>query len=641
MCGIAGIIHSDGRPVDCQVLKRMTDTLVHRGPDDEGYYINRDDLGGMGAKWQYGPGNGNVGLGHRRLSIIDLASGHQPMANADETIWIVFNGEIYNFPALRKELSQKGYRFQTRCDTETIIYAYEEWGDDCVSHLRGMFAFALWDQRRRRLFIGRDRLGIKPLYYFWDGSTFLFGSELKAILAFPGISRDINPQAMADYFALLYIPAPKSIFTNIVKLPAGHSLTLEEGTLQQKQYWDLRFQPNQSLTESQWCECLVEKLREAIELRLVSEVPLGAFLSGGIDSSAVVALMAGMMTSPVKTSSIGFDDSRFNELPYAREMVERYRTDHNERIVRPDALEALDRLTWHYDEPFADSSALPTYYVSQMTRQSVTVALSGDGGDENFGGYRRYFYDVLENRLRGYLPRQFRQHVLGSLAAIYPKADWLPQIFRAKTLLTNLSLDPLAGYYNSMSWFGKDKTGIFSPAFARTIGEYSPSALFEQYGRESGTSDPLSRIQYVDIKTYLVDDILTKVDRASMAHSLEVRVPLLDHEFMELAATIPSGLKLKGREGKHVFKQALRPYVSSNILDRPKQGFSIPLKNWLRQDLKPVFESTVFLNDNAVMEYLDRQRVSELWEAHQSGMRDYATELWAILFFAQWHKKYM
>ena len=644
MCGICGIYNTDGanggNGVSPDILKSMTDTLIHRGPDDEGYYLNAS-CGELGEKWFCSGDTGNVALGHRRLSIIDISSGQQPMSSADGQLWLVFNGEIYNYPALKKQLVTQGYQFKTNSDTEVIIYAYREWGVDCVNHLRGMFAFALWNRQTQEMLLARDRVGIKPLYYYWNGHQLVFGSEIKAILACPTVVKEIEPTAVADYFALMYIPAPKSIFKNIHKLPAGHTLVLKPG--QQpllNQYWDLKFAPDTTLSAEQWCERIVAKLRESIDIRTISEVPLGAFLSGGIDSSAVVAILSGLSTDPVKTSSIGFSKDQFNELPYANEIVDRYATDHHEMIVEADAVAILDELTWFYDEPFGDSSAIPTYYVSKMTRKNVTVALSGDGGDENFAGYRRYYFDQLENRLRSVFPDVIRHTVIAGLAAVYPKADWLPQVFRAKTLLSNLAMSPMQGYYNSMSWFGRDKMQLFSADFRQQLQGYDPSQLFEHHGQNSGTSDPLSKIQYVDVKTYLVDDILTKVDRASMANSLEVRVPLLDHEFMELVAAIPPELKLKGRDGKHILKQALRPHVNASILDRSKRGFSIPLKDWLRKELKPVFEDTVLAGDSTVMDYLDRQHVELLWKEHQSGIRDYAVELWSILFFAKWVYKF-
>lgn len=639
MCGICGLYHYDKRPVSSDILISMTSSLEHRGPDEDGYYLNTLKEN-RGSSWRHNSGAGNLGFGHRRLSIIDLRDGQQPMSSADDNLWIVFNGEIYNFETLRNQLIQKGYEFKTKSDTETILYAYEEWGKDCVKHLRGMFAFALWDKKRQRLFLGRDRLGIKPLYYFWNGFSFVFGSEIKALLASNEISKEINSEAILDYFSFLYIPGPKSIFSEIKKLQPGHTLTVEGGGVEVDKYWDVSFHPDSSISEKQWCEEIIEKLIDSINVRLVSEVPLGAFLSGGIDSSAVVALMSSLLQEPVKTSSIGFDDDRFNELPHAREIVNRYQTEHDEQIVTPDAVDALDKLTWHYDEPFADSSALPTYYVSKMTRKKVTVALSGDGGDENFAGYRRYYFDRLENQLRGIFPDTFRSAVVGPLSRIYPKADWLPQIFRAKTLLTNLSVSPLQGYYNSMSWFGSDKKAILAPDLRKHLESYNPEELFEQHGLAADTDDPLSRIQYIDMKTYLVDGILTKVDRASMANSLEVRVPLLDHEFVELIAKIPSNLKLRGREGKAILKQSLRPYVPDSILCRPKRGFSIPLKDWLRNELKPVFTQAVLEDSSGVSRYLDQNCIHKMWLDHQSGIRDYAAELWSLLFFAKWLQKF-
>lgn len=637
MCGISGIAYFDGRQVDPSILQRMTDTLYHRGPDDEGFFINRG-LSGAGPKWKSTKGQGSVGLGHRRLSIIDLASGHQPMANADGTVWLVFNGEIYNHQRLRLELEQAGFQFQTRSDTEAIIHAYEMWGEGCVDHLRGMFAFVIWDEKKQQLFLARDRVGEKPLYYYWDDRRFLFGSELKAILAHPEVQREVDPQALLDYFSLLYVPAPKSIFKGIRKLPAGHTLIVRRGEPPRiSSYWDLKFQPDDSISEDDWCERIREKLTECVAIRLESEVPLGAFLSGGIDSSAVVGYMSGLMDSPVKTSSIGFAESRFNELPYAREVAARYGTDHQEQIVRPDAINVLEKLVWHYDEPFGDSSAIPTFYVCQLTRERVTVALSGDGGDENFAGYRRYFFDQLENQLRGVIPSVLRQTAVAGLAQVYPKADWLPRVFRAKTLLTNLSLSPMEGYFNTMSWFGKNKARILAPSLVRELGGYSSLPIFEEYGRAVDTRDPLSRIQYLDVKTYLAEDILTKVDRASMANSLEVRVPLLDHEFMELAAQIPAELKLRRKEGKYLLKKALAPIVPNSILHRPKMGFSMPLKDWLREDLKPVFERAVFKGEAGG--FLNLSEVDVLWKGHQSGLSDFSAELWSILFFAVWQEK--
>lgn len=640
MCGITGIINKNGEAVDRELLKKMADVLAHRGPDDEGFYINSPESPVESPKWKHSRGKGNAGLGHRRLSIIDLSSGHQPMQNEDDNIWISFNGEIYNFIDLKKELTDKGHVFRTNSDTEAIVHAYEEWGEDCVKHLRGMFAFAIWDETAQTLFLARDRLGIKPLYYYSDQSKFIFGSEIKSILQHPDVKREIQPEALYDYLCFLYVPAPGSIFKEIYKLLPGHTLTVKEGKITDKEYWDLNFAENTRLSEKEWCEKIIEKLRESIDIRLISEVPLGAFLSGGVDSSAVVALMSSLKTDPVQTSSIGFGEQKFNELPYAREIVKTYNTDHHEMVVSPDAAGILEELTWYFDEPFSDSSAIPTYYVSQVARQKVTVALSGDGGDENFAGYRRYYFDRLENQLRAIFPAGFRHNAIGALARIYPKADWLPQIFRAKTLLTNLSLDPVEGYYNSMSWFQAFKKDILSSDMRKRLSGYHPISHYHEYYDNLQFSDPLSKIQYLDVKTYLVDDILTKVDRASMAHALEVRVPVLDHEFMELVATIPSGLKLKGKNGKHIFKKALEPVLPESCLYRKKMGFSIPLSQWLRTELKPVFENKVLSGNGFSLNYLDKDAVENLWTHHLSGRSDYGFELWSILFLEEWGRRW-
>lgn len=642
MCGICGVFNTDGGRVDTDVLIRMTDSIEHRGPDAEGYFTNGSTVTARSDRWLSTDGRGHVGLGHRRLSIIDLESGQQPMMTQDGRYCIVFNGEIYNFKDLQKQLKGMGIQFTTDSDTEVILNAYTVWGAECVKHLRGMFAFAVWDNFTEDLFVARDRLGIKPFYYYWDGSRFLFGSEIKAIIADSSIPREIDVTALADYFALLYVPAPKSIFKNIFKLEAGYHLTVKRGeAIVPEKYWDIHFNPDSQIGEVEWCERILDKLKESIDIRTISEVPLGAFLSGGIDSSAVVALLSKLSDEPIKTSSIGFSSDKFNELPYAQMMVEQYATDHHQMTVEADAVDILDKLVWHYDEPFADSSVIPTYYVSKMTRERVTVALSGDGGDENFAGYRRYYFDHLENRLRGVFPDSVRSTVITAMAKIYPKADWLPQVFRAKTLLTNLTLDPLQGYYNSMSWFGADKQSIFSSSVRDLLGDYDPVELFMRHGRAIETDDPLTRIQYVDMKTYLVDDILTKVDRASMANSLEVRVPLLDHEFMELVAQIPSGLKLKGKEGKSLLKSSLRGLVPDNILYRPKRGFSIPLAEWLRTDLKDIFEDCILRNSSGALGYLDKDRIEGMWIDHLKGVRDHAFELWSVLFFVKWYNEYL
>lgn len=623
MCGICGVVNFSGVPIEAGLLKKMAETLAHRGPDADGFFFNT-------IKEQ----KAQVGLAHRRLSIIDISTGQQPLTNEDKSVWIVFNGEIYNYTDLRVQLVAKGHLFKTHSDTETIVHAYEEWGRDCVAKLRGMFAFAIWDGNKQQLFLARDRLGIKPLYYYWDGEIFVFGSELKAVIAHPAVKRALNLEAVADYFSLLYVPAPKSIFKNIFKLEAGHTLDLDSSAVPKSRcYWDLHFEPDNQLTEEQWIERVIAKLEEAVKLRLMSEVPLGAFLSGGVDSSAVVALMAGLMTTPVKTTAIGFLEDSFNELPFAKEVAHQYNTEHFEQTVTPDSLAVLDKLAWFYDEPFADSSSVPTYYVSEVAKKKVTVCLSGDGGDENFAGYRRYFYDLLENKVRNAVPGILRRNLIKTLANIYPKLDWAPQVFRAKTLLTNLSLDPVEGYYNSMSFFQDIRADLL--AQHQGLRGYSALDVFKDHYKNA-PKDPLSAIQYIDVKTYLVDDILTKVDRASMANSLEVRVPLLDHEFMELVASIPSSLKLKGKKGKYLFKKSLKPLLSDRTLYRKKKGFSVPISSWFKAELRPLFEELVLDKSSRCQDILNPKTISTIWQQHQDGTRERGTELWAILMFEKW-----
>ncbi len=625
MCGIAGIFTPEGSdPVAPDLLRLMTRTLSHRGPDDEGYYVE-----------------GSVGLGHRRLSIIDVVSGHQPIHSEDGRLAIIFNGEIYNYLALRAELEAAGCRFATRTDTEVILHAYRVWGADSVSRLRGMFAYAIWDAGRRCLFLARDRVGIKPLYYSWDGRTLRFASEIKAIVADPAMRTSLDPLALDEYLTYLYVPAPRSIFREIRKLPAGHTLTVSPEGLLEREYWDLSFAPGPRRTEEEHAEALRAALRDAVSVHLMSEVPLGAFLSGGIDSSAVVGTMAGLLDRPVQTASIGFRESGFDELPFARRVAAAFQTDSYERTVEAHAADILDRLAWFYDEPFADSSMVPTYYVSQVARERVVVCLSGDGGDENFAGYRRMRFDYLENRIRRRLPGWVRTGILPPLARMYPKADWLPRPLRARTLLTNLSLTPERAYFNTMRWFTPAmKADLYRPELRRALADHDAFEVMGRYFRRSEGWDPLSRIQYVDIKTYLVDDILTKVDRASMAHSLEVRVPLLDHHFLETAAAIPAALKLHGGEGKYIFKRALRGLVPDEVLTRRKMGFSVPLARWFRGELRAPFEERVLARDAYVATLFDPAPIRRWWGEHQSGVRDHAYPLWSLLALEHWGRRF-
>jgi asparagine synthase (glutamine-hydrolysing) len=623
MCGIAGIYNFKSlEPVTPGLVKAMTDTLVHRGPDDEGFYIS-----------------GPLGLGHRRLSIIDLEGGHQPIANEDGTVWVVFNGEIYNFGELHEYLVKKGHAFKTRSDTEVIVHLYEEEGEKCFEKLRGMFAIAIWDGPNRKLVLARDRVGKKPLFYFCDGSRIAFASEIKAILELPNVSRDIDPEAVADYFSFLYIPAPKSILKSIRKVLPGHYCVASDKGIREVQYWDISFAHTIELTEEEWCEKLLDTLSEAVRIRLISDVPLGAFLSGGVDSSSVVALMAHLTNKSVATCSIGFEEKEFNELEYAREIASEFKTDHHEQIVRPDAVGIVEKLVWHYDEPFGDSSAIPTYYVSQVARERVTVALAGDGGDENFAGYRRYYFDRRENMMRAMLPQAIREPLFGTLASLYPKADWAPRVFRGKATFENLARSPIEAYFRSVSAFHTElKAKVLHQDLLSQLNGYDSLDIFRHYYHKADTEDPLSRIQYVDIKMYLTDDILVKVDRASMAHSLEVRAPILDHKLMELAASMPSTMKLRGMNGKYIFKRALKQLLPKAVLHRRKMGFAVPLARWFRSDLKELAHSVIFgrFGEGIVNE----PTIKSLWQEHQSGLRDRSTELWTLLMFRLWERQF-
>jgi asparagine synthase (glutamine-hydrolysing) len=622
MCGICGIFEFDQRrEIPKELVHRMTETIVHRGPDDEGIFT--------------GPG---IGLGFRRLSIIDVAGGHQPLSNEDGSLWVMLNGEIYNFPELHRELVDRGHRFSTRSDTETIVHLYEEYGEGCFARLRGMFSIALWDSRQRRLLLARDRVGKKPLFYAANPKRILFGSELKCLLAGDSLPRDIDNQALADYFSLGYIPAPKTIYRAAQKLLPGHYLVASAEGVRVERYWELSFGHVENRSEEEWCELLRGQLCEATRVRLMSEVPLGAFLSGGLDSSSIVAMMAGIMKRPVTTCSIGFEEEEYNESNYARQVAEKFHTDHHEHIVRPNALEVLNKLVWHYDEPFADSSAIPTYYVSWVARQHVTVALGGDGGDENFAGYRRYLFDAWENRLRRLIPGPVRRGVFGPLGKIYPPLAWAPRFLRAKATFQSLARSPLEGYFNSVSIFRPgEKNHLFTPEFRKTLGGYDSIEVLRQYYDRADTDDLLSRIQYVDIKTYLTDDILAKVDRASMAVSLEVRAPLLDHPLMETIASIPSSLKLSGRTGKYIFKKAMAPLLDADIIERSKQGFAIPLDRWFRRELHDLTYEALFSQDDGI---LDRTFLKKIWDQHQKGQYNRSAHLWSVLMFRKWKETF-
>jgi asparagine synthase (glutamine-hydrolysing) len=549
----------------------------------------------------------------------------------------VFNGEIYNYQELIPELQALGHIFHTRSDTEVIVHAWESWGEKCVERFRGMFAFALWDRNSETLFLARDRLGVKPMYYalLADG-TFLFGSELKSLLAHGGLVRDIDPLAVEEYFALGYVAEPRTIFRQARKLAPAHSLVLRRGHPlgEPRQYWDVRFTLDNPIGTEDACAELNERLKESIRLRMIAEVPLGAFLSGGVDSSAVVALMAGLSNEPVNTCSIAFDDPKFNEAAFAKTVAERYRTNHHVDMVASDDFDLIDMLARLYDEPYADSSAIPTYRVCQLSRKHVTVALSGDGGDETFGGYRRYRLHLMEERMRSALPAGIRQPLFRLLGRVYPKADWAPRMFRAKTTFEGMARDSVEAYYHSVSIFRDPmRAQLFSRAFKTELAGYTAQEVFRHHAGKAETDDPLALIQYLDLKTYLVGDINTKVDRASMAHALEVREPLMDHELVEWLATLPSSLKVRGQEGKYLLKKAMEPHLSQDILYRPKMGFAVPLARWFRGPLRERVRQAVLGPRLAATGWFDRDYLQHLVEAHQSGARDYSAPLWTLLMF--------
>src|SRR5688572_9414429 len=574
MCGITGVMDLRGRrEIPRGLLWRMNESQHHRGPDAGGLHLE--------------PG---LGLGHRRLSIIDLATGQQPLYNEDRSVVVVFNGEIYNYQALIPELASLGHVFRTKSDTEVIVHAWEAWGAACVERFRGMFAFALWDKNRETLFLARDRLGVKPLHYalLADGQL-VFGSELKSLVAHPGFRRDLDPLAIEDYFAFGYIPEPRTIYRNAWKLPPGHTLTVRRGEALPlpREYWDVCFTLDNAASEAVALADLVERLHESVRLRMISEVPLGAFLSGGVDSSAVVAMMAGTSQEPVNTCSISFSDPAFDESRYARQVAERYRTNHHVDNVDSDDFDLIDVLAQTYDEPYADSSAIPTYRVCQLARRHVTVALSGDGGDESFGGYRRYRFHTVEESLRSLLPLSIRRPAFGFLGTVYPKADWAPQVFRAKTTFQALARSSVEAYFHSVSILSDDmRARLYSNSLKAELSGYNAAEVFHRHAARSATDDPLGLVQYLDLKTYLVGDINTKVDRASMAHSLEVREPLMDHPLVEWLATLPSSFKLRGGEAKRLLKKAMEPHLPPEVLYRRKMGFAVPLARWLRGPLR-------------------------------------------------------
>lgn len=699
MCGIAGILYRDAaKPVMRSVLKGMADAIAHRGPDAEGFWS--------------APG---AGLAHRRLSIIDLAGGRQPLGNEDGSVQVVFNGEIYNYRGLREGLLARGHRLQTSSDTEVLVHLYEEMGPALVEKLRGMFAFALWDCRQRRLVLARDRVGIKPLYVYRDGEKLLFGSELKAILAYPGVERRVDAEALEDYLAFGCVPGGKSIFRKIEKLPAAHVLVVsaEVWGTPPRRYWELRFEANERPSETEWCEAIRAKVAETVEKHLIADVPVGAFLSGGLDSSVVVSEALRSSRSPtsntesenpetsasksvastedgranqaianaqpavstaeakpaecenrqivsqgesnktsrLQTFSMGFHEAEFSELPFAQKVAEQHGTAHTEQIVAPNAAELVEELSFFYDEPFADSSAVPTYLVSKLARESVKVALSGDGGDEAFGGYSRYAHDLKEAAVRASLPQWLRRGAIGPMASVWPKADWLPRPLRAKTRLTNLAMDADAAYANTLTLCRlPQRRQLLSVGIQAELNEHRPeemiraafaSARLGLNSAQIGRADVLAGMLAADTAVLLTDDFLTKVDRASMAHGLEVRPPLVDHELLELAATIPSRFKVRDGETKWILKRTFADRLPDDAVWRAKQGFEIPVDAWLRQPLREMFETSVLAANSRVAELIDQRSVGRLYRSHLANVGRHGNVLWSLLMLARWAERWM
>lgn len=624
MCGIAGFTRFKNQTGDCSTLVAMGDEIAHRGPDAHGEYI--DDY---------------VGLCHRRLAIVDLSeAGVQPMYSPDNNVVLVFNGEIYNFLELREDLIQRGYVFRTQTDTEVILALYQMDGEGFIPKLNGMFAFALWDKSKRTLLMARDRIGKKPLYFYRDKDTFAFASEIKALHKISGLDLQVRYDAMHDFFAYQYIPDPKTIYTNVHKLEPGHFLTISENRFENRQYWDISFSRVQNKSEAEFKDEMMDIISQATKRRMLADVPLGAFLSGGVDSSGIVALMAKNSDEPVTTCSIGFDDKKYNETEFAKVVADQYQTIHHEFQVTSSVKDHLKKIVRYFDEPFADPSLVPTYFVSELARRKVTVALAGDGGDEIYAGYEKYLTDYHENRLRSYFPEFIRKTLFAAASGMLQRAP-INTLRRAGSLLGSLSKDPGMGFYISNSFIRDDFWAqIVSQETLSKLGSYHPSAITTDYYQASDADNHLGKILYTDMKTYLPGGILVKVDRMSMANSLEVRAPLLDYKVMEYAAQIPSNLKLNSGEKKYLLKECFKPLLPDDILYRKKMGFSVPLASWLRDAVKDIAAQSFFDGNGAVEAFFDKAAVKKVWDEHQSGRYDHSSPLWSLLMFSLWFENY-
>jgi asparagine synthase (glutamine-hydrolysing) len=622
MCGIAGFINreKDAPTAEREILlDKMCRVITHRGPDEQGAVVA-----------------GRAALGMRRLSIIDLKSGQQPIYSEDGNLAIVFNGEIYNYRELKTKLEARGHKFKTSSDTETIVHAFEEYGADCLQHLRGMFAFAIWNKRDESLFVARDRVGKKPLFYaLTERGNFVFGSEMKVLLAHGEISEEIDFPALDAYLTFGYVPEQFCIFKNVYKLLPGHFLTFKNGEIKTRKYWDFDYRKVSGIkTEAEYIEILREKIKDAVKVRLISEVPLGAFLSGGVDSSSVVAMMSQILDAPVKTFSIGFNEDSFNELKYARVAAEHFQTEHHEFIVTPDLVETVDELVWHFDEPFADSSALPTFMVSKMARDYVTVVLSGDGGDELFAGYTRYVVDRKRSGTAN-LPSFVRRN----LRAV---SESLPHGAKGRNYLYNVSLDALDRYIDSISQYNAlRKKSLYSKDFQSRLNGNSGASVYRNIAESVSTGNAIDNLLYLDSKTYLPGDILTKVDRMSMAASLEARVPLLDHELIEFVTQIPPDLKMKGFETKYIFKKAMEGIVPKEILYREKQGFGVPIEEWINNQLRARIHETLLDARTLQRGYFEKSYIQTLLDEHSKSRRDHSHALWILWMLELWHRRFL
>ena len=635
MCGICGKLNVSGDElVERDLIQRMCKVIAHRGPDDEGIYLKQR-------------GKLSLGLGHRRLSIIDLTStGHQPMSNEDGSIWITYNGEIYNHLELRKGLIEKGHNFTSLTDTEVILHLYEDQGEDCLKCLNGMFAFAIWDEQKEKLFLARDRLGIKPLSYKWDGKSLWFASEIKSILQDDGIEPEVNYQALNDFFTFMYVPAPATIFEGIQKLEPGYSLVLENGRIRMEKFWDLGQSVNGNYTEEEYCHEIRDKLSCSIKRRLMSEVPLGVFLSGGVDSSSIVGLMTEVSDDPIKTFSIGFGkEKQYDELRFAQTVARRFHTSHSEHVIEPDAIGILPKLVWHFDEPFADSSAIPTYYVAQMAKQNVTVVLSGEGGDETFGGYpNRYFWDQIAEKYRK-VPYWLREYFLKKIASIIP----LPQngrlqnrVRQLKKFLTYAGMEQERRYLHWFSIFTPElKETLYKESIQEKIEDINSYNVYQSHFNEKRCEDLLNRMMYVDTKVLLPHDLLTKVDRTSMAHSLEVRVPFLDHELVEYAWNIPSSLKLKGKTTKYILRKMAARFLPDEISWRRKQGFEVPISSWFKGKLNNYAKEILSEENIKKRGYFEGKAVKKILDKMDKGITQYGPHVYALIIFELWNRMFI